>query len=197
VTPAGTGSNQTHKEEHMRKYYFLAAALVAAGWNAQGQEVTPQLHKGTHELTLQGFADFEESDDFWYFADVGYGYFLVDGFELGLSFSLQGSDDNDRLSIGPFVEYNFLTGSQFVPFVSFGTQWVNAEIEIGGEGNVVDTSTDALLLDGEIGVKTFLRDNIAISTGIAYEWATDDVFGAEDDVDDGNGLFKFGMRFYL
>lgn len=181
----------------MRKTRILVMGLALAGWGVQSGAVEPQLHQGTHEFTLQGFADFEERNDFWYFADVGYGYFVRDGLQLGLTFSVQGSDNNDRLTIGPFAEYNFLMGSQFVPYVGFGAQWVNADIKIGGADGLVNTSTDALLLDAEAGIKTFLRDNIALSTGLAYEWATDDVFGAEDDVSDGNGLFKFGMRFYL
>ena len=122
---------------------------------------------------------------------------MADGFEVGGNLVLEGSDDYDRFSLGPFVEYNFVGESQYVPYLGFGMQWINADIQFGTADRLVDSSTDALLLDAEAGVKWFLSNNIALSTALAYEWATDDVFDADNDANDGNALLKLGMRFYL
>lgn len=181
----------------MKWTHGMMVAAVLTAWTAAAENIEPTLHKGTHELTLQGFADLEKRDDYWYFADVGYGYFVIDGLELGINVVLEGSDDYDRISLGPFVEYNFLTKSRYVPFVGFGAQWINADLDIGSGDQLVSSSTDALLLDVEGGLKIFLSNNIAISTALAYEWATEDVFEAGNDADDGNALLKLGMRFYL
>ena len=172
----------------------VSAMMLSANVQAQ---VKPILKKGTHELTLQGFADFEASDDYYYFLEVGYGKFRTDALELGLDVGVTSTDVETRFSLGPFIEYNFVGESQVVPYLGFGAQWVNADLDIGRGGDLVNTSSDALLLDAELGAKYFLAENIAISTSVAYEWATDKIFHADDSAKDGNALLKLGMRFFF
>jgi hypothetical protein len=186
-----------------KKSLFTQAVLLSAFFvtgAVQAQEkvaAVPMLGEGTKELTLQGFADFEASDEYYYFLDLGYGKFWRDGLEVGVNVGLTSTDSSTQLSIGPFFEYNFSRKTPFVPYIHFGLLWANADLEVGSGDNLVDTSSDALLLDGEAGVKYFLVDNVAISTGLSYEWATDKIFDAGDTAKDGNALLKLGMRFYF
>lgn len=181
----------------MQRCIFVVAVATVAALFAGAAHAEPMLDKGTQELTLHGFIDFDTKDDYFVFIDLGYGYFVKTGLELGVNVGVNASDASQNYSLGPFVEYNFVTGSNMVPYLHAGARWVYADVEFGTGGKVVDNSGSELLLDGEAGVKYFLRDNIAVSTGLAYEWATDEIFDAGDDLDSGNLLLKLGMRFYL
>ena len=176
--------------------FFAAVVVVAACFCSHGY-AEPMLDKGTQELTLQGFVDFEDRDDYFVYLDIGYGYFIRKGFELGMNFGVNAADSSQNYSLGPFAEYNHVTGSNLVPYLHAGARWVYADLELGTGGKIIDDSGSELLLDGEAGLKYFLRDNIALSTGLAYEWATSDIFESDNDFEDGNLLLKLGMRFFL
>lgn len=174
----------------------VAAAVVSACMVGPGY-AEPMLDKGTKELTLQGFVDFEDRDDYFVYLDVGYGYFFKKGLELGMNFAVNAADSSQNYSLGPFAEYNHITGSNVVPYLHGGARWVYADVEIGTGGKILDDAGSELLLDIEAGLKYFLRENIALSSGLAYEWATSEIFETDNDFSDGNLLMKLGMRFYL
>ncbi|MFT5499102.1 MAG: hypothetical protein ACI9TH_004517 [Kiritimatiellia bacterium] len=186
------------ENERMRKNITgMTMGLVLAALSAGTVQAEPQLTQGTKELTLQGFADFETREDYFVYLDLGYGTFIKDHLEVGLNFGANSSDASQNYSIGPFVEYNFANGGDMVPYVNAGARWAYSDVSFGTGGDLFSDSGSVALLTGEAGVKYFLRENIAISTGLSYEWASDDIFDAGDTLEDGNILFKLGMRFYL
>ena len=171
---------------------LIGLAIAAAGTALQAQT----LDKGTRELAIAGNGDFSGSDDWNLYLEPKFGYFVADDVELGLSGNVNLTDDSHQFSIGPFAEYNFRTGSKWVPFITGGFEWINADIDIELEEGDVSSDSDAVAFGAGAGIKYFIADNIAISTKYTHEWASDDVFTSVDEVKDSAGFWLIGMRFY-
>jgi len=164
--------------------------LFLLGLTSQAQ----MLDKGTREFAISGNGDIVSGDVSLYL-EPKFGYFAWDNVELGLAGSLNYNENETQVSIGPFAEYNFRTGSKWVPFVGGAVEWLNADIDIDSSG--VETDSDGVGFDASLGLKYFLADNIAISTRYTHQWASDDLFTSADEVKDSAGFYVIGMRFYF
>ena len=153
----------------------------------------PMLHKGTQELSLSGEMDWDGFDDLDYFVRASYGWFVADGFEFGLTGSLSDQQDSRQFSFGLFSDYNFFRKGKLVPYVGASVEWANADLDIRD----LTVNQDAVLLGAELGVKYFIRENIAISLATVYEWASDEVFDSVDSFEDNRQVIRLGMRFYF
>ncbi|MGK0187365.1 MAG: hypothetical protein ACI9R3_003152 [Verrucomicrobiales bacterium] len=153
----------------------------------------PMLGKGTQELTLSGQFDWDGFEDLDYNFRLGYGWFVVDGWEFGLTGSAADQNDSRNFSAGFFTEYNFNRQGQFVPFIGLSAEWANLDVDV----SEFSLSQDSILLGGQIGVKYFFRPNIAISTALTYSWAADDIFDAADTFENNKSSFLVGIRVYF
>ncbi len=149
-----------------------------------GDNSLPNLSAGVQEFGLSGNLDF--ADDLAYNLNVSYGHFFKDNWQIGFTASLQGENSDANIGLGLFTEYNFVRQSKWVPFVGFSAKWAR----LGSDS--LDADSIALGLD--LGVKYFIRENMALSFSIGSDFAFDDVFPGGDDF---QKTVKIGTRFYF
>lgn len=143
----------------------------------------PMLAKGVQEFGLSGKLNWEAETE--YALDLSYGRFVTDGLLVGVKGGVFGENSDASFSFGVFGEYNFNTGTKWVPFIGLGAEW--ARIDDGA------FDADAIRLRGELGVKYFLRENMAISGSMSGSWVSD----TTPDGDDFGKQINFGLRFYF
>lgn len=146
----------------------------------------PMLSQGTREFGIGGNVNF--ADDVAYNLNLTYGWFVKDRWEVGFGLGVQGVESDASWSLGLFTEYNFVVceTSKWVPYVGFSANWAALN------SDALDSDSIALGLD--LGVKYFIRENIAVSFSIGADFAFDDVFPGEDDFQE---QINIGTRFYF
>jgi hypothetical protein len=197
----------------------LAAILTVAGL-LTGTTRAANLLAGNRELGVAGTIDFDTVDDTLIDLNVTYGYFIADYFELGARVGLTDSDTTSQWRIGGFTEYHLYYDSPLVPFFGGSIDLAGASIDIPGRSVVVaavdpdgmggadaagtqvqvgkvDEDNTAIVLGLVAGVKYFLNEDVAISSALNLEFATDDIFPADNDVDSTNWDIEFGLRFFF
>ena len=160
-----------------------------------GDHSLPNLSAGTQTFGLSGNVQF--SDDILYNLDLTYGYFFKDNWEVGFTAGVDGADSQLTLDIGLYTEYNFNLNSKWVPFVgaSIALASLNTDGGLSGSSEIDDVTSVAL--GGEFGVKYFVRENIAITGSVEFQWSPDDVFGGLEDASTAAGNINVGTRFYF
>lgn len=143
----------------------------------------PVIAKGVTEFGLSGYLDW--TDDTTYSLNASYGYFLTDCWLLGFKLGFGGINSDINFSGGLFTEYNFLTGTKWVPFIGLGANWKHIDSDF--------YSSDAIEMAGEFGVKYFLRSNVAISLSMAGTWASDSLPNS----DDFGSRINIGLRYFF
>ncbi len=140
----------------------------------------PMLAVGVQELGLGGHLNWEDNTDYSF--DISYGRFMTQNWLLGVDAGVTGINSNKDYRLGVFAEYNFLTGTKWVPFVRTGLGY--SKPDVGSSG--VTLGLDA-------GMKYFMRPNLAIYASLGGDWnVTGD--GSSD------GIAKqvdLGLRFYF
>ncbi len=99
------------------------------------------------------------------------GYFVTNNLEVtGFGTYIQqdfGDGSTDTLLIGTAVDWHFMTESNFVPYVGIGGAYANIDVgDLGDEAGEV--SEDDFIIQGRVGVKQFVADNIALRYQV--EW---------------------------
>lgn len=170
---------------------IVAIALMAGGAYAQ---VTPNLDQGTKSLQMSGSLDTDHPLDTQVTFEIGYGYFVMDGLQIGAVGGIQDNDLITTYELGAAAEYNFLMDSQLVPFVGAGILWAGAEVDTAGPNPDEDGAVGRL----SAGVKYFIRDSVGIALDGAYDIASEDIFTNQDgDQEDTNFQVLLGIRFYF
>jgi hypothetical protein len=140
----------------------------------------PMLDTGVQELSLGGHLNWEDNTDYSF--DISYGRFVTPNWLLGVDAGITGINSNKDYRAGVFAEYNFLTGTKWVPFVRGGLGYSNPDV---GDGGVT--------LGMDAGIKYFMRSNLAIYASFGGDWnVTGD--GSSD------GIAKqvdLGLKFYF
>ncbi|MDO9521163.1 MAG: hypothetical protein Q7L19_13205 [Pseudohongiella sp.] len=172
--------------------FAIAPAVVAQ------ERVIPMLNQGTKELALSGTVEFQKIDEIDFDIDAAYGYFVRDGWEIGVR--VLGADYGgiERFDISAFTEYNFNRQSNIVPYI--GTSVGVATFKYDGRFDSSTTLGDdgeATVFEVQAGIKWFLRPYMAISTSIGFNVSSDDIYAAEDDLRDNLTRFRIGLRYYF
>jgi hypothetical protein len=140
----------------------------------------PMLAVGVQELSLGGHLNWEDNTDYSF--DISYGRFVTPNWLLGVDAGVIGINSDKDYRVGVFAEYNFLTGTKWVPFVRGGLGYSNP-----------DAADSGVTLGLDAGVKYFMRSNLAIYASIGGDWnVTGD--GSSD------GIAKqvnLGLKFYF
>jgi hypothetical protein len=140
----------------------------------------PMLDTGVQELSLGGHLNWENNTDYSF--DISYGRFVTPNWLLGVDAGITGVNSTKDYRVGVFAEYNFLTGTKWVPFVRGGLGYSNPS---AGDSGVT--------LGVDAGIKYFMRSNLAIYASIGGDWnVTGD--GSND------GIAKqvdLGLKFYF
>jgi len=140
----------------------------------------PMLAPGVQELGLGGRINWEDSTVYSF--DISYGRFLTSNWMVGASAGITGINSDKDYRVGVFAEYNFLTGTKWVPFVRGGVGYARPD-----EGS----NSGTVGLDG--GVKYFMRPNLAIFGSVGGDWV---ISGSGNS----NGFAKqlnVGLKFYF
>ena len=186
----------------------MTAGLLA------GTAQAANLLEGNRELGVSGTIDFDTVDDTLIDLNFTYGYFVADFLEMGARVGLTDSDTYSQWRLGGFTEYHLYYDSPLVPFFGGSIDIAGASVELPGRsatvvaGNSdvagtrivvgkVDEDNTAIVLGVVAGVKYFLNEDVAISSALNLEFATDDIFPADKDVDSTNWDIEFGLRFYF
>lgn len=176
----------------------LASATATSAVYAQDTG-RPMLDQGTKELALSGTVEFPDFDELDFNIDASYGYFVRDGWELGVR--VLGSDMGgvERFDISGFTEYNFNRTSMMVPFVGASIGVADFSYDRGTLTGTTELDNDgsATVVEAQAGIKWFIRDYMAISTAIGFNISSDDVFAAGDDLVDNLTRFRIGLRYYF
>lgn len=182
-----TTSSYADFESLQENYPSENKVAADSGFMKMNDHQAPMLGKGTREFGISGNLNF--ADDFAYNLNLSYGYFIKNRWEIGFAAGVQGVESDYNLSLGLFTEYNFCVGSpdsKWVPYIGFSANWASLD------SDAFDSDSIALGLD--LGIKYFIRENIAISFSIGADFAFDDVFPGEDDFAQ---QINIGTRFYF
>ncbi|GHC65356.1 hypothetical protein [Roseibacillus persicicus] len=176
--------------------------LQQAGGNSGFMNVSddslPMLAAGTQELGIGGSVDLNDGVE--WDLNFTYGWFIKDNWEVGFSVDWAG-EDGDILRdsrFGIFTEYNFSTGSKWVPYVGLGASYASS----GDRFDPTDPAgtiggVEGVAFSGELGIKYFIRSHMAVYGGVNFSWSPDDVFGVADEIGDNLTNIEIGMRFYF
>ncbi len=183
----------------MRKILFVSIVgvfLASVAWASD--EVVPNLNKGTKSLDINGFYDANSALDYQFNLGAGFGYFFIDNFQVAAVTGWQSNSLSDTFELGAVAEYNIPTSTPWVPFVMLGALWTGTEIDDDFYNGSDEIDSDAFLGRLGGGVKYFFRDDIALSLGLNYDIASEDIYADDDgNLDDYNWTLLMGLRFYF
>lgn len=140
----------------------------------------PMLAAGVQELSLGGRINWEDSTAYNF--DISYGRFLTANWLIGVEAGITGINSDKDYRFGVFGEYNFLTGTKWVPFVRAGVGYSNP-----------DAGSSSALLGVDVGVKYFMRSNLAIYASVGGDW----VVSGSGSSDGFASQIDFGLKFYF
>ncbi len=136
--------------------------------------------------SVGGLAQITSTDDTDSYTVVGNGsYFITDALETGVGVSWIETDsgnanDSQFILISPFIQYNFLTDSNVVPFIGAG-------YDFSGAGD--NDATDFYSVYG--GARFFFGENAAVRAELRYRDEVDDE-GIEDTT-----IFQVGFDLFF
>lgn len=169
----------------MKRLMAMMAVLALAGTTYGAS-----LKEGTQEVVADGLFDPETAAGTTYDLGLKYGYFIQDSVEVGGQVNWSDDDVVTAYGAGAFAEYNFDQGTELVPYVGAALDYVNADVEDAD-------SVDAFQLTGEVGVKYFLVENVAVSAAGKFQWSDEDIYAKDNDLEDTNIEIDLAMRFFL
>lgn len=164
------------------------------------ENTRPLLDQGTKELALAGTIEIPEFEEIDFDIDASYGYFVRDGWEIGGRIIGADLGGVERFELGLFTEYNFNRQSNVVPFIGVAVSVADVTFDEGS----FDTSSpltpddeNATVFGVQGGVKWFVKPYMAVSTSIAFNVSTDDIYQADNELADNLTRFRIGLRYYF
>lgn len=140
----------------------------------------PMLAPGVQELSLGGHLNWENSTAYNF--NFSYGRFVTSNWLLGVEGGITGINSDRDYRGGVFAEYNFLTGTQWVPFIRSNVGYSHP-----------DVGDSSALIGLDLGIKYFMRSNLAIYASFGGDWAI-----SGDSNDDGFAKqIDLGLKFYF
>jgi len=153
------------------------------------------VYEGTREIGVSGTADFDTEDDMLIRLDLSWGQYVRDYWLLGTIGGASVSESLTQLRAGVFAEVNIEINATVLPFFAVSANLLAADVDLDKVGGPSGDEA-AFGLGGEIGLKGFLSDYVALSGSLDYMWATDNVFLESGGATDSDLRLKFGLRFY-
>lgn len=157
--------------------------ILASTGDAHGHHTgdgLPMLAAGVQELSLGGQLNWEDSTAYNF--DVSYGRFLTRNWLVGVQAGITGINSDKDYRLGVFGEYNFMTGTKWVPFVRAGVGYSHP-----------DQGGSSALLGVDAGVKYFMRSNLAIYGSVGGDW----VVSGDGNSDGFAKQLDLGLKFYF
>lgn len=145
-----------------------------------GSEGLPMLAPGVQELSLSGRLNWENSTAYNF--DISYGRFITSNWLVGVEAGITGINSDKDYRVGVFGEYNFLTGTKWVPFVRGGVGYFRP-----------DQGDDSATIGLDAGIKYFMRSNLAIFASVGGDW----VLSGDGNSDGFAKQIDLGLKFYF
>jgi hypothetical protein len=140
----------------------------------------PMLAPGVQELSFSGRLNWETSTAYSF--DISYGRFITSNWLVGVQGGITGINSDKDYRVGVFGEYNFLTGTKWVPFVRAGVGYSRPDI-----------GSDSAVIGLDAGVKYFMRSNLAIFASVGGDW----VISGNGGNDGFAKQIDLGLKFYF
>ena len=174
----------------------VVAGLASPLLLAQSSE--PMLAKGTKELALAGTIEIPEFEEIDFDIDASYGYFIKDGWEIGIRALGADVAGVERLSVSGFTEYNFNRSSNIVPYVGMSVGITDINFEGLDFDSTLRPGDDKSTVFGlQTGIKWFVRPYMAITTSIGFDVSSEDIYLADNAFHDNLTRFRIGLRYYF
>jgi hypothetical protein len=145
-----------------------------------GRDGLPMLAPGVQELSLSGRLNWEDSTAYNF--DISYGRFITSNWVVGVEAGITGINSDKDYRLGVFGEYNFLTGTKWVPFIRGGVGYVHP-----------DQGGSSASLGVDAGIKYFMRSNLAIFASVGGDW----VISGSGNSDGFAKQIDLGLKFYF
>lgn len=186
----------------MKKLSMLVIALASATVTPVifAQDATrPMLDQGAKELALSGTLEFPEWGELDFDIDASYGYFFRDGWEVGIRALGADVGGIERFDVSGFTEYNFNRNTNMVPFIGASVGIANFSYDEGSfdASTNLDADGTATVFEIQAGVKWFIRPYMAISTAIGFNVSSDDIYAADNNLEDSLTRIRIGLRYYF
>ena len=163
---------------------------------AQGDQ--PFLDQGTKELALSGTIELPEFEEVDFDIDASFGYFVTDGWEIGLRVLGADLGGIERFDLTAFTEYNFNRTSNIVPYIGTSVGVATFDFEDSfNASTTLDADGTATVFAVQAGIKWFVRPYMAISTSIGFNVSSDDIYAADNALEDSLTRFRIGLRYYF
>ena len=179
----------------------IAALIIGSiGPWAFAEGDLPMLDQGTKELALSATLEMPEFEEIDFDIDASYGYFVKDGWEIGgrvLGADLGGVE---RFEFSVFTEYNFNRQSNIVPYIGTSVGVADVSFDDGSfdsSSSLTPNDETATVFGVQGGIKWFVRPYMAVSTSIAFNVSTDDIYQADNDLADNLTRVRIGLRYYF
>ena len=174
----------------------VVAGLASPLLLAQSSE--PMLAKGTKELALAGTIEIPEFEEIDFDIDASYGYFIKDGWEIGIRALGADVAGVERLSVSGFTEYNFNRSSNIVPYVGMSVGITDINFDGLDFDSTLRPGDDKSTVFGlQTGIKWFVRPYMAITTSIGFDVSSEDIYLADNAFHDNLTRFRIGLRYYF
>lgn len=175
----------------------LLSILATSSLLAQESDA-PLLSQGTRELALNGTIELPEFEEVDFDIDASFGYFIRDGWEVGVRALGADIGGIERFSFSGFTEYNFNRDSNTVPYlgVAVGLADVNFE-NLEFDSTLRPNDGDSTVFGIQAGIKWFIRPYMAISTSISFDASSDDIYLTDDSLKDNLTRIRIGLRYYF
>ena len=160
----------------------------------------PMLDQGTKELAISGTLELPEFEEIDFDIDASYGYFIREGWEVGGR--LLGADLGgvERFDFSLFTEYNFNRQSNIVPYIGVSVGVADVSYDEGSfdtDTSLTPNDETSTVFGVQGGIKWFVRPYMALSTSIAFNVSTDDIYQADNELADNLTRFRIGLRYYF
>lgn len=164
---------------------MAAAGMMAGAAGAQSYALV----EGTQEIQIQGLWEQDHPNGDVVSFDIGYGYFLRDGFQLGPTFGFYSSERLDYWRIGLRAEQHYDVRAPFIPYLGGG---------VGYQDINTSEDKDAVYADIALGVKFMMIQDLALDLALHNMLATEDIYRSDDEdgYDSHKMLLSLGLRFY-
>jgi hypothetical protein len=171
----------------MRSRLWLSTVIVFVSIVLGGAIAAAAPDAGSSEFLVSGGFSHRQGSDFGNFnADLGYGYYLTPGWQLGIRQALNYEFIDDRRDVwtattAPFLNYHFRMTDIIVPY-------------LGGFIGLAWNDRDATGTIGpQAGVKLFVHERAFVNIGYRYEFFFDKIRAIDNNASDGNHVGNIGV----
>ena len=174
------------------KRFLAALALMISPAIAQ-LDTEVQIYKGTTELIINGGLDIDTFTGTRTDLQLGMGRFFADNWEAGGILEFHDSDIVARYGLSGFVEYNYDSGTWWIPH--FGGK-VGYDFFESDSANIDESGVG---IGGYVGLKYFFPGyrSLAWAGQIHVDYSTADIYDTDDGVDNIDVAFTMGLRYFL